>query len=93
MIAKAVVKHQPHVIALPECFNFEYCSDASLVKAVAEPVNDGATSRCMSELSKKFGIFLVGGSIERDGTNLYNTANVWSPSGGLVTRHRKVRMH
>lgn len=92
MVTKAVAKHQPHVIALPECFNFEYCTDPSIIKAMAEPINDGATCRRLSELSKKFGIFIVGGSfIERDGNKLYNTSTVWNPSGELIARHRKVR--
>lgn len=93
LVAEAVAAHQPHVIALPECFNFEYCTEPSIVKAMAEPMKDGPSNRRLSELSKKFGIFLVGGSIERDANNLYNTANVWNPSGELIARHQKVRLN
>lgn len=92
LVTKAVAQHQPHVIALPECFNFEYdCTEPSVINAVAESISDGATCRRMSELSKKFGIFIFGGSIvERDGINLYNTSTVWNPSGELIAKFRKV---
>lgn len=90
MVAKAVATHYPDVIAFPECFNFEYCTEPSVVKAKAESINDGATNRRLSELSKKYSIFIVGGSIERDGDKLYNTANAWGPNGELLARHQKV---
>lgn len=91
MVTKAVAQYRPHVIALPECFNFEYCTEPSIIKAMAEPINDGPTCRRLSALSKKFGIFIVGGSIiERDGNNLYNTSTVWNPSGELIAKFRKV---
>ena len=93
MVTEAVTLHQPHVIALPECFNFEYCADQFKINAMAESISDGATCRRLSELSKKLGIFIVGGSIiERDGNNLYNTSTVWNPSGELIAKFRKVSL-
>lgn len=89
LVTKAVAEHQPHVIALPECFNFEYCTEPSIMKAMAETI-DGPTNRRLSELSKKFGIFIVGGSIESEGNHLYNTSNVWNPSGELIAKFCKV---
>lgn len=91
LVTKAAAQHQPNVIALPEGFNFEYCTEPCIIKAMAETINDGATCRRLSELSKKFGIFIVGGSIvERDGNNLYNTSTVWNPNGDLIAKFRKV---
>lgn len=91
LVSKAVAQHQPHVITLPECFNFEYCTEPSILKSMAESLSDGVTCRQLSMLSKKFGIFIVGGSIvESDGSNLYNTTTVWNPSGYLIAKYRKV---
>lgn len=90
LVSQAVNQYQPQIIALPECFNFAYNTDSSILKVVAESINDGRTCRTLSQLSKKFGIFMVGGSIiERDGVNLYNTSTVWNPNGELIARHRK----
>lgn len=57
---------------------------------MAVTINDGKTCATLSKLSKKFGIYIMGGSIiERDGVNLYNTSTVWNSNGELIARHRK----
>ena len=90
LVEKAVNEHHPQIIALPECFIFAYYTDSSILKVVAETINDGKTCHTLSKLSEKFGIYIVGGSIiERDGVNLYNTSTVWNASGELIARHRK----
>lgn len=90
LVSKAVSQYQPQIMALPECFNFAYNTDMATLKMVAESITEGAICRTLSELSKKFGIFIVGGSIiERDGVNLYNTSTVWNANGELIARHRK----
>lgn len=91
LVSKAVKEHQPQIIALPECFNFEYNTDSSILRDVAESISDGKTCQTLSMLCKKFGVYMVGGTIiERDGGNLYNTSTVWNPNGELIARHRKV---
>lgn len=91
LVSKAVSQFQPHVIALPECFNFAYCTDTEILEAVAESINDGKTCRTLSQLSKKFAIYIVGGSIiERKDGNLYNTSTVWNTNGELIASYRKV---
>lgn len=90
LVSKAVSQYQPQIIALPECFNFAYCTDTAILKVVAESIIEGATCRTLSQLSKKFGVYIVGGSIiERDGIHLYNTSTVWNANGELIARHRK----
>lgn len=87
---EAVNAHQRQTIALPECFNFVYNMDSSILKVVAETINGGETCHTLSKLSEKFGIYIVGGSvIERDGVNLYNSSMVWNVNGELIARHRK----
>lgn len=45
----------------------------------------------MQELAKKYGIWLLPGSIfEKAGDKIYNTATVINPSGEIVTRYRKM---
>lgn len=91
-IRKAVLKYNPRVIALPECFNAPYGEE--FFDKYAELIPSGPTSQRLSSVAKELGIYLIGGSIpERDATDskvLYNTATVWSPNGELIAKHRKV---
>lgn len=90
LVEKAVKQHQPHLIALPECFATEYDCEVPFLASVAETINDGQICRTFSALSKKFGVYIVGGTIvERDGDKFYNTATVWNSHGELIARHRK----
>lgn len=59
----------------------------------AETIPDGYTSQALSNIAKELKVFLVGGTIpERDNSDnkLYNTCTVWSPSGDLIAKYRKV---
>lgn len=93
MVSIAVEKHQPRIIALPECFYIPYETTPSVILNAAESIPNGETCKTLSELAKKYSVYIVGGSIvERDSANLlYNTSTVWSPNGELIARHRKVR--
>lgn len=91
MVVKAVNSHHPDIICLPELFNFPYCTDLDVLQAMAETVTDVVTFRHLSMLSKEFSVCIVGGIVERDGPNLYNTAAVYDPNGELIAHHRKVR--
>lgn len=90
IVGKAVNLHHPHIIALPECFTFAYETDLALIKAYAETVADGKTYKLLSNLSKKYGVYIVGGSVELDGDNMHNTTTIWNPNGEMIGRHRKV---
>lgn len=93
-IRQAVADQQPKVVALPECFNSPY--GTKYFNEYAETIPDGYTTTRLSEIAKELNIYLVGGTIpERDGIDgkkLYNTCTVWSPSGSLIAKHRKVKM-
>ncbi|XP_031633152.1 omega-amidase NIT2-like [Contarinia nasturtii] len=93
LVETAVKQHQPHIIALPECFTFAYETELPILNANAETIKDGKTCQTLSALAKKFNLHIVGGSIvERDGANLYNTATVWNEKGELIAKHRKVHL-
>lgn len=51
---------------------------------------DGPQIAALAELAATQGIWLVVGTIERDGNTLYNTIVIVSPETGLAGRHRKV---
>mmetsp|Transcript_82343 Transcript_82343/g.255935 ORF Transcript_82343/g.255935 Transcript_82343/m.255935 type:complete len:255 (+) Transcript_82343:2-766(+) len=55
---------------------------------------DGAeTFAALSELARRHGVWLVGGSLpELAGDKVYNTCLVLSPDGAVVARHRKAHL-
>ncbi|XP_030369836.1 omega-amidase NIT2-like [Scaptodrosophila lebanonensis] len=76
---------------LPESFNAPY--GVEHFAKYAERVPDGQTCRALSQLARQLGIYIIGGSIiERDGNRLYNTCTVWSPTGQLIGKHRKIHL-
>jgi len=59
-------------------------------KRFAEPIPNQLTDR-LSELSKKLKCWLVPGSfLERDGSDVFNTAIVFNPQGEIVAKYRKI---
>jgi omega-amidase len=93
------------LIILPECFNSPYGHTHFPVYAEEigfkqdqpyDVENSSSESvRMLSEVAKQTGTWLIGGSIpERDpaDNNVYNTCTVYSPTGALVTTHRKVHL-
>lgn len=92
-IRRAVdVEQKPKLIALPECFNSPY--GTKYFDEYAETIPGGYTTGKLSEIAKELGIYLVGGTIpERDAANkttLYNTCTIYSPSGSMIAKYRKV---
>ncbi|EDV94556.1 omega-amidase NIT2 [Drosophila grimshawi] len=83
---------QLQLAILPESFNGPY--GVEHFGQHAERVPDGPTCQELSRLAQQLGIYIIGGSIiERDaGDKLYNTCTVWSPSGQLIGRHRKIHL-
>lgn len=90
-IRETIEKDKPKIVALPECFNAPYGN--KYFDEYAETVPDGYTCKALSNIAKELKVFLVGGTIpERDNNDnkLYNTCTVWSPSGDLIAKYRKV---
>jgi predicted amidohydrolase len=51
----------------------------------------GEFEQTMQSMAKKYGIWLIPGSIfEKSGDHIYNTASVINPQGEVVTRYRKM---
>lgn len=90
-IRKTVANDKPRVVALPECFNSPY--GTKYFDEYAENIPDGYTSKTLSDLAKELEIYLIGGTIpERDNSDnkIYNTCTIWSPTGDLISKYRKV---
>lgn len=90
-IRKTVESDQPDLIALPECFNSPY--GTKYFNDYAEFIPNGYTSNALSSIAKELKVYLIGGTIpERvdHDDKLYNTCTIWSPSGDLIAKYRKV---
>lgn len=57
------VSIQPEILALSEASILHTTQISPFGTVMAESKNDGITCRTLSKLSKKFGIYVVGGSI------------------------------
>ncbi|EDV49793.1 omega-amidase NIT2 [Drosophila erecta] len=86
-IESAVKEHRPRLIVLPEWFNAPF-------RSYSETIPDGYTSQHLSNLARKHQVYIVGGTIPELGENdaVYNTCTVWSPTGDLVAKHRKLHL-
>lgn len=94
LIRGTVTNDKPQIVALPECFNSPY--GTKHFNEYAESVPDGITCQQLSEVAKEMNVYLVGGTIpERDPSDnkLYNTCTIWSPTGELIGKYRKVSGH
>lgn len=78
-----------------EIWNSPYSNDSFPVYAEeidAGGVEASPSTAMLSEVSKRLGITIIGGSIpERVGDRLYNTCCVFGSDGELKAKHRKVR--
>lgn len=82
-----------HLVVLPECFNSPYAVDQ--FRNYAELIPSGDTTKLLSSLAKKHGIFIVGGSIpelDQENDKIFNTSLTFSPEGEIIAKHRKVHL-
>ena len=94
------------MVVLPEIWNSPYATssfatNAELLPNIGECPNkvDSPSANMMSDQAKKFGIYLIGGSIPEkvvDRTNgkenIYNTCLIINPHGYIVGKHRKLHL-
>jgi predicted amidohydrolase len=81
------------IVSFHECsitgYTFLETLSPTELRALAEPVPDGPSTRRLVELTRKLGVTLLAGLIECEGARLYNTYVACSPQG-FVARHRKL---
>ncbi|XP_055381147.1 omega-amidase NIT2-like [Condylostylus longicornis] len=91
-ISDVVAKNQVELVILPECFTGSY--NVNDFASHAESVPNGEACQALSKIAKELKIYIIGGSvIEKDfNGKLYNTCTVWSPTGELIAKHRKIHL-
>lgn len=93
MLIAEAAENGVRFIVLPELFDTGYNFESrEEVKNIASPVPDGKTTRFLVRMARRYRIFIVAGTAERDHFGrLYNSAVVVGPSGYLG-RYRKVHL-
>lgn len=86
-LIEQAVAQSARVIVLPELFSTGYCYDQKNFD-VAEDLS-GPTAQWFRRSGKKWGIYLAGGMIERDGNCYYDTLVLASPQGRMVSYRKR----
>ena len=74
---------------LPECCDVGWAHPQAA--AYAEPI-PGPRAAYFGDLARRYGLYVVAGLTETDGTHCYNTAVFYSPAGTLLGTHRKINL-
>ena len=77
-----------HEVCIP-AYSFVRKSSREEVDALAEEVPDGPSTRALMEMSKRHGVPILAGLIERDGDKYYNTY-ICVDGDELVAKYRKI---
>jgi len=80
--------HGAQMILLPEAMDLGWTDPSSLEKA--QPVPGGEAARFLSEMAKKYQVYLCAGLTEKDRDQVYNTAVIIDPAGEIILKHRKI---
>jgi predicted amidohydrolase len=92
-LAARAVADGAEIVSFHECcipgYTFLQELSAEGLADLAEPVPDGPSCRALAALSRKLGVPVLAGLVERDGDDLFNTYLVVGPDG-LVATHRKL---
>jgi len=91
----AVAQRGAKLVVLPE--NFAFFGAEAARAAIAEDLGSGAgpIQRCLSELSREHGLYIIGGGMpERSGepARPFNTSAVWNPAGQVIARYQKIHL-
>lgn len=99
---KAKESEIPHLICLPEVFNFYSfgikCPNERLLSSVenAETIEEGETFQTISRIAAENNVYILAGSILETNPNCpqkpYNTAFFVDNNGQLVTKYRKINL-
>jgi predicted amidohydrolase len=76
------------IVLLPECSNFGW-TDLSAITQATE-LSDDPFIMGMKESAIAHNVYVTVGFVEREGSNLYNSAVIISPTGEILLHHRKI---
>jgi nitrilase len=88
------VQQEARLVVLPENFAILGRTDMDKVN-VAEPAGNGPLQTFLSEQSKKYGIWLVGGTIplaSKDAGRVYGACLLYNDKGVMVARYNKIHL-
>jgi predicted amidohydrolase len=92
-LARRAVEQGAEIVSFHECcipgYTFLQTLSRDELEALAEPVPEGPSVRRLAELSRRLGVALLAGLVERHEDKLYNTYVAVGPEG-FVARHRKL---
>jgi predicted amidohydrolase len=83
----------PHadLVILPEMWNCPYETD--LFPLYAEEKDDSPSIDAISEAAKKYGVYILAGSIpEKENGKIYNSSFFLNPDGEIIGVHRKIHL-
>jgi predicted amidohydrolase len=86
-VIEEAARKKADLVVLPEVLTM-YGTDRTFV-GIAEPV-PGPSTEYFGALAKKYGMYLVPGIVEKDGTLAYNVAVLIGPDGKIIGKYRKV---
>lgn len=87
MIAEAA-EHGAQLVLLPEAMDLGWTDPSALT--LAEPVPGGKSARLLSDLARKYHIYICSGLTEKDGDKVYNAAVLINPMGEVILLHHKI---
>lgn len=91
-VERAISTIKLDLLVLPELFNVGYLFESmEQLSALAECVLDGETTQALMQLAHGKKCSIVGGIAEKDHSQIFNTAILVKPDGG-VNRYRKIHL-
>jgi predicted amidohydrolase len=81
-----------NIIVLPELPLTGLIEGRATAETLAETLSSAPSLAMFAQLATTRNAYVVGGLIERDGSELFNTAVLVSPTGSLVGKYRKVQL-
>src|SRR5688500_17323779 len=93
-LIEEAVSQQAKLVVLPEYFCIMGMKDTDKL-AIQEQPGDGQIQKFLSDMAKRFGIWLVGGSVplaSAEPDKVYNSCLVYAENGEQVARYDKIHL-
>lgn len=93
-LIEGAVSQQAKLVVLPEYFCIMGMKDTDKL-AVREQPGDGQIQKFLSDMAKRFGIWLVGGSVplaSSEPDKVYNSCLVYAENGEQIARYDKIHL-
>ncbi len=85
---REAVQQGAQFILLPEAMDLGWTDPSALKQA--QPVPGGETSNFLSEMARKYKVYVCSGLTEKADDQVYNAAVIINPEGEIILKHRKI---